>query len=444
MSDLIKYDPTYNASQATYLYNYVAFYRGLSESGKKKFHRRVKKFIASKDFQFFFDVGKEELLVKTLVAASCMQVTWALDDIYIGSFSYVGIYENGIQLKKAKGKSYNSMWLDNKVRFAWSTVKDGFVVPDDGHQIGLFEWTRALIMQAKKDNILDDFFAAYYRVWCEAAKDIMYVVDEDEEVPVELYGAKLPIIIQHFFEEPEELKKNHPEIYEHTKILLNLDLLEAKEYDYVYSKKIRKEKNIRSKNRVLLFGVQDKVRKFALPAGIMYFILVQIPVVVFIWFSMARWTYFSFSFWGAFIAIAAAGIFAVRRNYYVKRGITRAASIILFILGLIPSLYSVMHMLNYLIPVEHHVKVLPITEQNQLSNYLPWTGFTVPHVNKVIVTTRDFMDSEYKISAVYTHPADIQVSIPLLNKKSVVELHTYTGIFGARVFDGYVVTVRKN
>lgn len=444
MSDLIKYDPTYNASQETYLYNYVSFYRGLSEKGRRRFLRRVRKFIFTKDFQFFFDAGKEELLIKTLIAASCMQVTWALDDIYIGTFSYVGVYENGIQLKNAKGKSYNALWLDNKVRFAWNTVKEGFIIPDDGKQIGLFEWTRALIMQAKKDNILDDFFSAYYKVWCEAARDIMYVVDEEEDIPIELYGAKLPIIIQHFFEEPEVLKANHPEIYEHTKILLNLDLLEAKEHDFIYADKIKKEKNILSKNRALIFGVQDKVRKFALPSGLMYAIILQIPAVVAIWFLMARWTYFSFTFWGIYTALAITGIYLVYRNYYIKRGITKTASVILFFLGFIPSLYSGMHMLNYLIPVKHEVRIIPATDLNMLLDYLPWAGFTTPHAKKVTVLIREFADSPYKVSAVYTNQADIQVAISLINKNAVVELHTTTGIFGATVFDGYVLTVKKN
>lgn len=466
MTDLIKYDPSYNASQSTYLYNYVSFYRGLSERGKKKFLRRVKKFISSKNWEFFFDVGKEKLLVKTLVAASCIQVTWALDDIYIGSYNYVGIHENGIQLKIYKEKLYgtkilktsgaksinkkigapgapNALWLDYKVRFAWDKIKEGFIVSDDSKQIGLYEWTRALIMQAKKDNILDDFFSAYYKVWCESARDIMYVVNENEQVPLELYGAKLPLIIQHFFENPEELKKNHPEIYEQTKILLNLDLLEAKEHDYIYANKIKKEKKIKSKNRALIFGVQDKVRKFALPSGLMYAAILQIPFVIFIWFTMARWTYFSFSFWEIYTAIAAIGAFLVYKYYYIKRGITKVASVILFFMGFMPLLYSTMHVVNYLIPASRQVQVIEVSNLDMLNNYLPWTGFTTPHIKKMIVTTKDIKKNDYRIIAEYTTETDIQSFVLLINKDAKVEMYTSTGILGAKIFDGFVITIRK-
>jgi hypothetical protein len=369
LSDLIKYDPSYHASQATYLHNYVSFYRGLSDRGKRVFLGRVKRFIARKDFEFFFDPGREELLVKTLIAASCIQVTWGIKDIYIGSYTYIGVYADALKLQKGKGVVYSSIWLTKNVNFSWNKVKEGFIISDDSKHIGLFEWTRALIIQAKKENILDDFFSAYYLVWCEAARDIMFVVDEDVNLPLDKFGQKLPVIVQHFFEAPEELRANHPEIYEHTKRLLNIDLLEAKEYDYIYSRKVAADKKMKTANRALLFGVQDEIRKFGLSSGIMYYILLQFPAVIFIWYMMGRWAYFSWTFNAFFAGFLLLGALVIYKRYYVKRGLSAMASVIVCIIGLIPFVYGTMSLLNYMVPLEERSKTVMASKPSMLEIY---------------------------------------------------------------------------
>lgn len=450
MSDLIKYDPTYNASQATYLYNYVGFYRGLSEKGKKKFLRRVRKFIRLKDFEFFFDPGREELLVKTLIAASCIQVTWGIKDKYINSYTYIGIYADALKLQKGKGVVYSSIWLTKNVNFSWSKIKEGFVIPDDSKHIGLFEWTRALIIQARKDNIMDDFFMSYYKVWCEAARDIMFVVDEDANLPLDKFGQRLPVIVQHFFEEPEELQKNHPKIYEYTKRLLNIDLLEGKEYDYIYSKKLAKEKKIRSKNRVLIFGVQNEIRKFGLTSGVMYYVLAQFPAVIFIWYMMGRWTYFSWTFNAFFAGLLVIGAATIYTRYYLKRGLGKKAAIIIFFIGLIPLVYGSMSLLNYAIPIEHKSKVVMVARPSMLELYLPWRGLTQPDGKiKVILPevnaadTSGVSDVKNDMIRIYTQHIDMKNVLMLLDGNDKVELHTHVGLFGAEVFDGYVITINN-
>lgn len=448
MSDLIKYDPDYNASQSTYLHNYVTFYRRLSEKGKKKFLRRVQKFIRMKDFEFFFDPGREEILVKTLIAASCIQVTWGIKDKYINSYTYIGVYADALKLQKGKGVVYSSIWLTRNVNFSWSKIKEGFVIADDAKHIGLFEWTRALIIQAKKDNIMDDFFMAYYKVWCEAARDIMFVVDEDENLPLDKFGQKLPVIVQHFFEAPEELKLNHPQIYEYTKRLLNLDLLEGDKYDYIYSKKVAAEKRILSNNRVLLFGVQNEIRKFGLTSGVLYYVLIQLPIIVCIWFTMGRWTYSSWSFNVLFIAGIVLGIGIIYKRYYLKRGLGKKASIFVFLVGLIPALYGLLVTINYAVPIQYKTKTVDVSRKEMLNLYLPWRQFTEPHIKRVVVpATTDTVNAMNKVVngmvKNYTQGIDMKNVIHLLDGNDRVELHTHVGLLGSEVYDGYVIVMKE-
>jgi hypothetical protein len=471
LTDLIKYDPKPDGSQASYLELYVKFYQRLSDQGKRKFLRRTKRFITNKDFEFFLDSQQDHVLIKTLIAASCIQLTWGLDDIYLDSYSYIGVYRNGIQLKKEKTKSLNALFLRSGKNESWDEVKKGhFFMGGGGRQIGLMEWTCVFIIEAKKDNILDDFFSAYYKVWCEAARDIMFVVDEEEQIPLDTFGKRLPVIIQHFFEEPAELQQNHPEIYEHTKILLNLDLLEGAEYDFIYSDKVKKEKKISSSNRALIFDVQDQVRKFGLPAGIMYYILFQMPFVIAIWYIMGRWAYFSLTFWGIFLAFATVGIFLVYWFYYIKRGLARLPSVILFFLGVIPFIYGGMHLLNYTIPLKHESHRVYVEKLSDLENDLPWRGFTHLHVSKVLetkmkVTTRVPHKAAYaldlkkglvpnmenekttivnEVVKIHTGLNHVRGMSSLFDhKKDIIEMHTYTGLFGATVFHGYVLILME-
>lgn len=401
-----------------------------------------------KDFEFFFDPGREELLVKTLIAASCIQVTWGIKDKYINSYTYIGVYAEALKLQKGKGVVYSSIWLTRNVNFSWSKIKEGFVITDDAKHIGLFEWTRALIIQAKKDNIMDDFFMSYYKVWCEAARDIMFVVDEDENLPLDKFGQKLPVIVQHFFEAPEELKQNHPQIYEYTKRLLNIDLLEGKEYDYVYSKKIAADKKIKSNNRVLLFGVQNEIRKFGLTSGVMYYILAQFPAVVLIWYMMGRWTYFSWTFNGIFLVSLLLGATLIYKRYYLKRGLGKKASIIVFFIGLIPAVYGLMSLINYSIPIQYKTKNVNVARKEMLSLYLPWQGFTEPHIKNVILPTN--IDTTNAVNNVlngmvknYTQGIDMKNVIHLMDANDRVELHSHVGLLGAEVFDGYVIVMNE-
>jgi len=448
LSDLIKYDPNYNASQATYLHNYVSFYRGLSEKGKRTFLHRVQKFIRMKDFEFFFDPGREEVLVKTLIAASCIQVTWGIKDKYINSYTYIGVYAEALKLQKGKGVVYSSIWLTRNVNLSWSKIKEGFVIADDAKHIGLFEWTRALIIQAKKDNIMDDFFMSYYKVWCEAARDIMFVVDEDANLPLDKFGQKLPVIVQHFFEAPEELQQNHPQIYEYTKRLLNLDLLEGKDYDYIYSKKIAAEKKIKSNNRVLIFGVQNEIRKFGLISGVMYYILAQFPAVVLIWYMMGRWTYSSFTFNIIFLVSLILGGALIYKRYYLKRGLGKKASIIVFLIGLIPAIYGAMSFINYVIPIQQKTRIVDVSRKEMLSLYLPWQGFTEPHIKNVILpadadTTNAVNNVVNGMIKNYTQGIDMKNVIHLMDANDRVELHSHIGLLGAEVFDGYVIVMNE-
>lgn len=453
MSDLHPYQPDdiKFSSQAEYLNYYVKFYQRLGDKGKKKFLQRVRKFISIKDFEFFFPVGKAEMMIKTLIAASAIQLTWGLDDKYLDSYTYIGVHKNGIQLKRVKGRSGNALWLGNKRKQDWDEIHEGFKLPAHAKQIGLVEWSAAFIIQAKKDNVLDDFFSAYYQVWCEAAKDIMYVVDEDDQLPLDEFGKKLPIIIQHFFEDPDEFKHFHPEMFEHTKILLNLDLLDGREFDFIYSDKIKKEKKIHVSNRALIFGVQDKVRKFSLPAGIMYFILIQMPVVITVWFMFARWNYISGTFWFIYTLGCIPGAFLIYKFYHIRRGLSAFASMILFVLGFIPLLYSSMHILNYAIPVRHKSEKLEVHKISELESYLPWFGFTKPHFSKATImqkttithpVTRQVSYKE-QIIQVYTHADDINGALSLYNNDDEVFMHTYQGLFGAKVFHGFEVIIHK-
>lgn len=453
MADLQSYQPEdiKFSSQADYLNHYVKFYRQLSDKGKKRFLARVRKFISIKDFEFFFHAGKAEMMIKTLIAASCVQLTWGLDDKYLDSYTYIGIHKSGIQLKRIKGKSGPALWLGNKRKQDWDEIHEGFKLPDHAKQIGLVEWTSAFIIQARKDNVLDDFFSAYYHVWCEAAKDIMYVVDEDDQLPLDEFGKRLPIIIQHFFEDPEEFKRFHPEMYEQTKILLNLDLLDAKDHDFIYSSKIRKEKKIRATNRALIFGVQDKVRKFGLPAGIMYFILIQMPLVIAIWYAFARWNYFSSSFWMVYVGLCIPGIWVIYKFYHIRRGLAVYASGILFLLGFQPLLYSCLHIINYAIPIKHTTENLHINKISELDRYLPWVGFTKPHFSKAVImekktvtnpVTKEVTYTE-EISNTYTRRNDIHGALSLFNSNDEILMHTYTGLLGAEVFHGFEVIIHK-
>lgn len=439
-SDLTPNEEVYN--------NYLGFYKGLSSKGKQEFNRRVRTFIRRKKFDFEFDAGDSKQSILKMIAAACIMVTWGLKDKYLSAYKYIKVYPGAFAIKASDHSKYNTVWFKDWTSFGWDPNEKKILFTHIGKPIGLKEWAAALILQARKDNIYDDFFSAYYKVWCESARDLIFVVNEEDQLPLDAFGKRLPVIIQLFFEEPEELQQNHPELYEETKRLLNLDLIEAKDFDYNYADLIKHQRKLRTSNRVKLFGVQKRIRKFAPVQQINYFIFFLFWLHIVVWFLVGRWTYSSYVFWSLFIGLSTVGLFGVYKRFYKSRGATIRSSAITLFGGVIPLIYSVLVLINFMIPIRRTEVEIPFSLRENLSLYAPWKGFTHPYVDEIVVTRKedgDFDEYEYQrkldqVNRLKSKGRQIDI-INLMDDNDKIFFKYKYGILNTRVFDGVKVVI---
>lgn len=417
-------------SQSVFLNNNVAFYRNLSEKGKSTFLQLVNKFILKKHWEFDFDPGNDAFLIRTLVAATCIEVTWGIKDKFISSYKFVKVELDALRLREAKGHG-KVLLLEGDIDARWKKIKAGEAVADSPKNIGLYDWSKALIVGAKRGNTLDDFFSGYYKTWLIEAQKVLQM-DTDDDC--------LPFIVKQFFAQPDELKRKYPELYEYTKMLLNLDLIEAREFDFIYSEKMRSDKKMKSRNRAFIFGVQKEMRQYGVSTSIIYSILIIVPITFIVFGIMGRQTYFSWMFFGIYSGLAGIGAGAIYHFYYKQRGLSLKSMAALIGLGLLPGIYSFMITLNSNIKIKQNVHNIHLEQAYDLYQHLPWPSFNNLRFTRLTINREDRKTGKSE-SQNHTARGEIAHYVKELGITDDVEVHTRTGIFGSEVYESFEVTM---
>lgn len=413
------------------------FYGKLSNDGQKKFIQRISSFKKSKIFVYHFNAGIYKEFIENMIAASAIQLTWGLQDFKMKEHRIIAIFESEINTRLNIGKNIARESLATVLNFSWYQIVNDYTL-HKRFKIIIDLWVVILMRMAHKNTMWDEFFIAYFKVWCDSARSYLYITDEYSTKNVLAYSDKFPIIIHQFFENTEEFMRYHPEIYEHTKKLLNLDLLEAKDHDFKYSYYLKKTMKSTSNNRVILFNVQDTIRKFGPVPKIIYYSIAMIPILIFVTGFLFRYTYmYWYIILGLIITILGTVGFCYH-YFYVKRGISIKLFSLLTCIGIIPFVYSFLISFNYFIPIKRNTKLLE-------SNKLSYVFKSIPNNSPLIIKNfhYDLLTGENKVGRINSFIAegDLKGVINMLDDNDQIFVDSYTGIFGAEVYDGLRIFV---
>jgi MtfA peptidase len=204
---------------------YFRYYTTLDAEWKLIFVRRVVKFIRSKLFvpQRGFELNNQ---VKAIISASAVQLTLGLKEWSIDYFNTIILFssdfKNEISGLKLKGETN----LNGFVSFSWKSFIDGYRIPDDNLNLGLHEFTHALRFNGVRGHESDEFFNGYFPKWLSYAKNEFSRLKKGQASIFRKYGGAninefLSVVVEHFFESPEEFEKELPLFYSATAILLN-------------------------------------------------------------------------------------------------------------------------------------------------------------------------------------------------------------------------------
>lgn len=203
------------------------FYSRLSDKRKQYFEHRISVFLSR--YQFVgngISVDNEE--VKTIVAGTYVMLSFGMRQYLTSTFTkiiiYPNIYYSTINEAYHKGEFNPNM---KAVVFSWSDFLSGHQITNNNINLGLHEFTHALHFGAKKRQYTSDvIFIDEFNAILEYLQDAEFrqkMVDDDyfRDYAFENQFEFLAVLLEHFFETPEEFNRIYPELFTHVKRMIN-------------------------------------------------------------------------------------------------------------------------------------------------------------------------------------------------------------------------------
>ncbi|MEP3387823.1 MAG: zinc-dependent peptidase [Reichenbachiella sp.] len=205
------------------------YYHTLNDKNKRLFEKRVQKFIDSKNFIPAGELKEVTPQMKTLVSASAVQLTFGLPGVYFKHFEDIHIYPDFYFSEGMQQFNAGEVHKSGLIMLSWKDFVEGYVDPDNGRNLGLHEMAHAL----RLENMIKNEEYGYFD-WDHIETFNQYTVEESNKIKQGLesifrpyaathYQEFFAVLIEVFFEQPQELKDYHPHLYWVTSQLLRQD-----------------------------------------------------------------------------------------------------------------------------------------------------------------------------------------------------------------------------
>lgn len=203
------------------------FYKTLSPKRKQYFEHRTASFIEKYSFY-----GKEKLVVteemKVLIAATSTMLTFGMRGYLYSVFDKIILYPD-IYLSQAT-KVYHEGEFNPSVKalvFSWKHFQEGYELANDNLNLGLHEFSH--ILQFQSLNSIDASAIIYSNNYERLLKEVKHPANHQRLVEsdyIRNYAFTndlefMAVILEHFFETPNEFKQLFPELYQNVKTMIN-------------------------------------------------------------------------------------------------------------------------------------------------------------------------------------------------------------------------------
>lgn len=203
------------------------FYKKLSPKRKQYFTHRVASFLGKYTFY-----GKENLVVteemRVLIAATSTMLTFGMRGYLYSVFDkiilYPDVYYSQIKDEYHKGEFNPSV---KAVVFSWKDFQEGYELANDNLNLGLHEFSHILQFQSLKSN--DASAIIYCNNYERLLKEVKHPANSKRLVEsdyIRNYAFTnefefMAVILEHFFETPNQFKQLFPELYQNVKTMIN-------------------------------------------------------------------------------------------------------------------------------------------------------------------------------------------------------------------------------
>lgn len=203
------------------------FYAQLSPKEQRRFEHRVKVFLGETQF-----VGREHLVVtqemKVLIAATAIMLSFGRKKYAYELVDHILLYPD-VFYSKANNAYHKGEFnpMQKTIVFSWKDFEKGYRITDDNLNVGIHEFMHAMQIGAIKSNDIDSL--RFERVFQRILRRLT-----DQEIKASLDEVKyfrayaftnqyefMAVMVEYFFESVQDFKAHYPELYEHTRALLN-------------------------------------------------------------------------------------------------------------------------------------------------------------------------------------------------------------------------------
>lgn len=217
-------------AQRAILVEEFSFFNKLTPKQQCMFEHRLLRFIRYHTF-----VGREELVVtermKLLISATAIKLTFGLRRYLLSRFETILVYPehyfSNITQQYHKGEA-NPKY--KTLVFSWEDFEEGIKIEDDNLNLGLHELAHALHFSFLTESSYDaSLFLGHYKLLLISLKDKeaqkrLIAMEYLREYAFENQYEFLSVLIEHFFETPEEFRAKLPNIYHRIKLMLNMEV----------------------------------------------------------------------------------------------------------------------------------------------------------------------------------------------------------------------------
>lgn len=216
-------------SYAAIIARVLPYFDNLDQSNKQRFLKRVYNFRNHKQFHFSGMEGREEIAV--LVSAAAVQISFGLQNYLLPFFRNIHIVSDAYVALDAK-ELYIGHVSPTGIYISWKHFVQGFSDYKDGVNVAIHEMAHALHHENfLKETGVDWEFREDFEKLPEVFGPLMAQAIAERKSYLRGYAFTnfhefWAVCVEYFFEKPEGLKKNLPQLFSILCKVLNQDPME--------------------------------------------------------------------------------------------------------------------------------------------------------------------------------------------------------------------------
>ena len=216
-----------NDDEAAYLRQKFPFYRKLSDKHRGYFNHRMVSFKEKYEF-----IPREDLQVtkemQTLIAGTYVMLTFGMRRYLIDSFDKIIIYPSAYY--STQTEQYHKGEFNPRMKaivFSWKDFVSGFEVNNDNLNLGIHEFSHVIHHHSLRSQ--DGSSLAFRKHHERLYKEVNHPPNRKKLIDSEYFRIYaytnhfefISVIIEHYFETPNEFKSQFPELYDNVSKMLN-------------------------------------------------------------------------------------------------------------------------------------------------------------------------------------------------------------------------------